>query len=492
MSVDDPIAAPPLPEHTPARNRSTLFAQAVRVGCKVASVVVVARLVAPADHGLFAMAASFTYCLTLFRDVGLGTAAVQVPTLSAAQLSSLRGAHLFLGALIAVLTLALAPVAAWVYATPPLIPLLGTMSVAFVLMGAGGFPRAQLARELRFAELARIDVIVAVIATGAMIVGGALGARAYSFAIFLIVAEGLNAALAWRAYPNQPKISADPRSLGELWRTGTQVTGYHILNQLLGLLDTFAIGRFFGAHVLGLYNRPAQLLALGNQFVVAPLAEVALATLSRIGPDLPRFRQQVAQTVTVTSHLAFPLATICLAVPEETVRLVLGTQWIEAAPLLRWLAFGAFVNAITVLAFAVNVAAGQARKLFSSVAVALPLTAGAAALGLPYGAIGVAAALAAINVLLAWPRWWWMLRGTPVSAGDFVSALVGPGFANLTLGIGLTAGRLCAESASWSVRLLSAGLGGLVAVTLLAAIWPRLRREGRELLTHLPRWRSSP
>jgi PST family polysaccharide transporter len=360
------------------------------------------------------------------------------------------------------------------------------MSAAFLLMGAGGFPRAQLARELRFAELARIDVIVAIVATAAMIAGGALGAGAYSFAIFLLVSEGLTAVLAWRAYPNQPKISADPRSLRGLLRTGAHVTGYHVLNQTLGLLDTFAIGRFFGAHVLGLYNRPAQLLALGNQFVVTPLSDVSLATLSRLGGDSAGFRRQVAQTITVATHLVFPLATLSLAIPEETIQLVLGNQWLEAALLLRLLAVTAIVNAVTVLLFGVNVAAGQTHNLFVSVAVALPLTAAAIALGLPYGAVGVATGLAAINMILAWPRWWWMLRGTPVGVADLASALSGPCAANLALGLGLTLGRLCVAEASWSIRLVSAGVGGIVAVGLLGATWPRLRREARELLTHLP------
>lgn len=476
--------------HTIGRNRSTLLAQAVRIACKAASVVVLARLVPPAGHGLFAMAASVTFLLLLFRDAGLGTAAVQAATLDVAQLAALRRAHFLLGLVLAALALVLAPLAAWFYATPAVAPLLATMSAAFVCIGASGFPRAQLARELRFAELARIEAVTAVAGTAAMIAAGALGAGAYSFAVFLLVTEALSALLACRAYPWRARQPADLRRLRGLLQTGTHVTGYHAVNQLLGNLDTILVGHVLGPRALGLYNRPSQLLGLGNLYVVLPLSQVALATLSRLGGAAGRFRAQARQTVAVAAHLALPLFTLGAVAPDETVRLVLGSQWAESAPVLRWLSLSTAAEMVGILAYGINVAAGRSPRLVAGALVALPVTALAIWLGLPGGGAGVAFALALAGGLLLVPRLWWTLRGTPVGLADFAAAMAGPLAANLAFGLGLAAGRAATAAHAWPVRLAAGGLAGALAVAALLAVWPRLRREAAELLAHLP-WRQT-
>ena len=77
MSQPEPDAHESVQTRAAHGHRSTLFTQGVRLLCKVASVLIVARLVAPSDHGLFAMAASFSLLLWMFRDMGLSTAAIQ-------------------------------------------------------------------------------------------------------------------------------------------------------------------------------------------------------------------------------------------------------------------------------------------------------------------------------------------------------------------------------------------------------------------------------
>ena len=83
-------------------HRRVLLAQALKLGCKLVSVLLLARLVTPVDHGLFAMASSVVLLLTLFRDAGLGVAAVQARELNEAQLTTLFWAHLGIGALLTI------------------------------------------------------------------------------------------------------------------------------------------------------------------------------------------------------------------------------------------------------------------------------------------------------------------------------------------------------------------------------------------------------
>ena len=161
--------------------------------------------------------------MSVTDDVSAGeaaAAAVQARALDEAQLNTLFWCHLGLGIVLAVVAAGLAPLAARFYATPSVAPLLLTMSVAFLAIGAGGFARSQLERAVRFAEIGLIEGIAALSGTLIMIAAAAFGAGAYSFAAYLLVFECVAAALAWRALQWRPQAGACWSSVRGFWRAG--------------------------------------------------------------------------------------------------------------------------------------------------------------------------------------------------------------------------------------------------------------------------------
>lgn len=466
--------------------RTTVAAQGVRLVCKVAGVVVLARLVSPAEHGLFAMAASLTFFLTLFRDLGGGNAAIQARELSETQKTTLLWLHIALGAVLAVSTLALAPFVARFFGEPLVGPLLAVMSASFVLNGGNAWPRALLARELRFTELNRIETWAALLGTSAMIGAGVAGAGAYSFAVYLLVSEALMLVAAWRMCRWRPTARLDWSSLTALSATGFHLTNYQFLNYVLMQADTILMGRWFGAGALGLYNRAGQLLAQPANHLAAPFGQVLLATLSRLGASTTSFARQLTETATTIAHLTLPVAVVCAVLPDEMVQLVLGNAWPDAAPLLQWLSIGAMATFLTSTVYSLCVAAGNSARLSHLALAALPVLAIGLALGRSAGPTGLAAAVALTNVVLLLPRLWWSARGTAVSCGAYVGAFIGPLGVNLALALGLFAGNALASASSDTLRVISSGLLGGAAYAGAICFWPRARAEWQRLWAHLP------
>lgn len=472
-----PAATEPLLLCAARGYRATLVTQAIRLLCKAAAVVVVARLVTPADHGRFAMAASVFLMLVLFRDAGLGPAAVQARALSDEQRSTLARAHAWLGAALGVATIALAPVVAWFYREPQVVGLLSTMAFTFVLLGFNSWPRVLLTRELRFTELNRIETVAAVGATLAMIVAAAGGAGPYAFVVFLIVTELVTLVLVQRVSRWRPRVAARWESLSGLWRPGFDVTGHQLLTAVGQQLDSLLMGRWFGAAPLGFYNRPNQLLALANQHVCGPLVQVLMATLSRIGPSGPDFVPHVRQTANLIGYVTLPLAGLCAALPHESVRLVLGAAWPDAAPLLRWLAASWAAVYLGSIVYALGVAARQTRRLALISAVDVGALLAGLWAGRSHGPTGLAAGVALAHLGLLVPRLWWISRGTPLRLRDFAVAYAGPVLLATTLGAGARLGARLTATGTWTSQL-TLGLGGSVffgGIVLLAA--PFVRRE---------------
>src|ERR1700747_2971607 len=77
-----------------------ICAQGATFFLRVGSLMVLARLLSPKDFGLVGMVTAFTGVLTLFRDFGLSSAAVQHATVTEEQISTLFWINILLGALL--------------------------------------------------------------------------------------------------------------------------------------------------------------------------------------------------------------------------------------------------------------------------------------------------------------------------------------------------------------------------------------------------------
>ncbi|MBK9990470.1 MAG: lipopolysaccharide biosynthesis protein [Verrucomicrobia bacterium] len=486
MSAIDPAKGNAVHDQATRGHRSTLVSQSVRLLCKVVSILIVARLVAPSDYGLLAMAASITLLLWMFRDLGLGTAAIQAPDLSPGLCASLFRAQLILGIALMLITCATSPVVAWFYGQKQLVPLLLFSSLSFLFIGIAGLPRTILFRSLRFDEINLIETISAITATTGMIVAAALGAGAYSLALFGVLADFIWAVFAWKYEPCLKLTRASRENIAGLAKTGRGLSYFQALNYLSLQAEIVGVGQYLGTFSLGLYSRATQMLALPTTHLAEPLSQVTLTALSRLASAPEEFKKQAASGISIIAYLVLPIAALCVAVPEEVVKILLGSQWTEAAPLLRWLAVSAALSQVTLVAQSIAIAVNQSHRLIFTAVVTLMALIAAVVIGLPHGSNGVALAVAVANLLLFLPRLMWRLQGSPVCVSDFLHPLAGPFVTALILGLGSFGGRTFCPTENYILRLLTAIAGGALFLGITSLLSTKLRNEWRVVWGHLP------
>lgn len=142
---------------------------------RVAALMVLARLLSPKDFGLVGMVTAFTGVLTLFRDFGLSAAAVQRPTVSEEQISTLFWINILFGVLLGLIMAAIAPAIAAFYHEPRLAAVTVVLATGFLFNAAGIQHSALLQRQMRFTALAVISVLSLIIGTGIAIGGAEAG-----------------------------------------------------------------------------------------------------------------------------------------------------------------------------------------------------------------------------------------------------------------------------------------------------------------------------
>ena len=138
---------------------AAVSAQGVKFFLQMATTMVLARLLSPKDFGLQGMVVVVIGFLALFRDAGLGMATVQRLEVTHEQTSTLFWINVAVGAILASLCAASAPLLVAFYHEPLLYWVAVVSGTTFVFNGLAAQHDALLQRDMRFVTRAKIDVL---------------------------------------------------------------------------------------------------------------------------------------------------------------------------------------------------------------------------------------------------------------------------------------------------------------------------------------------
>jgi len=158
----------------------------------------------------------------------------------------------------------------------------------------------------------------------------------------------------------------------------------------------------------------------------APIAGVAVPAFSRIQGNPERFARYYLRAISLLIWVGAPLFGFLFVGAEPVIRLTLGRQWHEAAPVFQILAIsglGQLVLQSTVWLF---VSRGRSDRLLKMLLVISPAIIASFVIGLPFGIKGVALCYS-IGLLTILP---WILiytfRGTTLTLQRLGRAIVYP------------------------------------------------------------------
>lgn len=473
----EPAAAPGGLGRVAARGAGvTLAAQAGRIVLQLASVVVLARLLGPRDYGLFAVGLVVVGLGEVVRDLGLTTAAIRAPHLTAAQRDGLFWVSAGAGAVLALTAVAASGSIAAAFGQPELEVIVAVLALTFVLNGLSAQYRAGLSRDLRFGTVAAGDLAAQLLAFAAAVAAAAAGAGYWALVVQQLVQGGV--VLAWavsaaRWLPGRPRRGA---GLAPFLRFGGAVAGTQVVHHLSQNLDNLVLGLRAGPADLGVYSRGFQLLMTPLNQLRSPATTVAVPVLARLQDDLPRAGDYLRRAQLA---LGYPLvAAMALAAGGAVplVDLLLGDQWHRVAPVLALLAVAGSAQTLAFVGSWVYLSRGLSGALLRYTLLTLLLKAVCIAAGSGYGVVGVAAGYT-VAALLEWPlSLWWLSRVTVLPARPLLGGAVRISACGTAAGMAcFLATELCA---AWpSVGRLAAGVVAGLAAYGLAALVPAVRAD---------------
>jgi PST family polysaccharide transporter len=419
----------------------TITSEAAKFLLYMGSMAVLARLLPKAEFGMVAMVTAITGFMAVFKDLGLSAATIQRREITHEQVSGLFWINVAIGGVLTLLVAGASPLVVWFYKDDHrLLAVTVAISTVFVIGGLGGQHQALLVRQMRFRRIAIVNLTAVVCGTAAglaMALGrkGYLGAGlealltphgAYWALVSVpIVTAAVGTAGLWLASGWRPSLPTRGVGLRSLVVFGSHVTGFNAVNYLARNMDNALIGRRWGDAVLGGYATAYRLLTLPLVQVNAPLASVAVPTLSRLRDNPERYRKYYLQAVSWIAFVTMPGIMFMIVYSQKVVALALGggEKWADAGRIFMVLGIAGLFQPVTSTSGWFYLSHGRGKALMRWGIASAALIIASFFIGLPYGASGVATAYTAASLMQVWPCMYFATKNTPVSVGAIVGKL---------------------------------------------------------------------
>lgn len=334
MAEADPILPAPPPSLASQVRTAVIWRSGSQVLTQIvswASTLIVIRLLAPQDYGLFAMAQVMLVLLSTMNGWGLASALIREEEVTEERLRQTLGMLILLNFGLALVQFLAAPLVALWFEEPMVADLLRVQSLIYLAVPFSALPHAILSRRMDFRRPAQVRLAAALAGattalTGALSGWGVWTLVAAPMMMFLTEAIGMT----WAARsPIRPSFRF--KGAGHIAGFGGVMTATQLFWFVQSQADVVIAGRVLDAHDLGVYTTGLFLAQLLAAKFVPPINEVAYAAYSR---QQDAAASALLATIRLVTMVALPAYAGLAVVAPVLVPVLLGEKWAEIVPLL--------------------------------------------------------------------------------------------------------------------------------------------------------------
>jgi len=376
-----------------------LSSTSVRV-VQVITTLTLAKLLVPADFGVFALAFLIISAAMVFRDVGFAQVLIYQQGDVRKSASTAFVLSLISSVVLAGLLFVSAPVVGRAFDVPAMVWPIRAMSAAFVISGMANVPLALLDKEFRF-KTRTIPEVASALAYAAVSIGlAAAGFRAWSLVAGWMAMMVVSTAAVWAVSAWRPSLEFDRAEAAVILRYGRHLMIASLAAFVFFQADNASVGKWLGVTALGFYSMAFTVCHLPATSLSHVVNQVMFPTYSQLQHNLSEMRMAYLRTVRYISMAAFPAAVGILVLAGPLVRTFYGEKWMPAIPLFHVLVFYGLIRSVGSTADAVFMSTGNPRLVqrvsMLQLLIALPLVYPVA---VALGAIGVAVLFTGAYVL---------------------------------------------------------------------------------------------
>lgn len=314
-------------------------------GIGLLSTFILARFLAPQDYGVVALAFLVVGLVDAFLNAGSNQALVRIGNPDTEQINSAWTLRAIQGIVMAVVLAVLAPFAAQYFTEPRVQNVLWIVAGGMAFMGFSNIGMALAYRDLQFGVEYRSAVITKITSVVFTL------ATALYFGDYRALVCGILAGyvcefiLSYRLHAYRPSwcLSRIP----EIWQISKWLLITGIGNFVLKRTDQIIAGRIGNTREYGLFTVGADIGQLPTGELGPTLTRPLFPILASMQSDWERAKSATLRTLSTVNAITIPMGFGLAAVSQETTRVLLGPQWLEAAPFVAGFAMIGVVQYLT-------------------------------------------------------------------------------------------------------------------------------------------------
>lgn len=450
--------------------------------------VVLARLLGPAEFGVFALSSLFVEIGRIVSQTFMGDAIIRQLDLEEDLADTAFWTTLGLSTLMGGLAWMAAPYYAEVVQHPEVVPVVRWLAVMLPVSSLGMIHIARLTRDFGHKSIAFQTMIAGLFSGGAAIVAALAGWGVWALVVQVAVSAVMTTALALNAYRWVPRLNFHWRQLKSVLVFSASMVATRLLWMLLVRIQDIFIARWYDATAVGTYRIAWRLIELMGQAVLGPLGGVSMVTLSRLQQQTARFNRTYNRVMGVSAVFVLPVLLGLGALAHELIPLAFGERWAASADVAVVLAFMAVPFVTNFFSSPALAAMNRPLAILGVAAVQVGLTLVLTWTLVRYGVVAVALAYVLRAYLTLPIQQWALWRYAGVKPMDTVRSLRAPLVAALVMAgvVWVTKpALLSALGDGWLMVAAAVALGAAIYTALMLVIGREVLRAMREALREL-------
>ena len=301
-------------------------------------IFVLARLLAPAEIGLFTLAILAMTLIDTFSNTGVQQALIQKKGEIEAYLDTAWTIQVLRGVLLAICLLIATPWFAQFFEQPRVEPLIQLISLAVFLNGFVNISVLQFQRKLEFHKEFVYQTIPALIDACVTLTAAVLTRNAFAIVYGLLAKSVVRIVMSYVFCADKRKLQLKMYQVKELLLFGKWMFVFGIIVYFVNQLDRAVVGKVLGATQLGYYQMAFVIGTLAAVQINAVIGRVAFPLYSRLLDGENGVRSAYLAVLDACSMLIFPITCAIVIFAHDIVTIILGTKWLPVVPVLQIIA----------------------------------------------------------------------------------------------------------------------------------------------------------
>ncbi len=309
------------------------------------SIAILARLLVPDDFGVIAMAALVIGLADAMLDLGVHVPLIQNQNATKAHYDSAWTLRICQSALSTAVLFTLAPYAAEYFNDPRTELVLQILAFQPLLGGLENIGVVDFQKRMQFAAEFRLRIIRR-LGGFLVIVVLAITLRSYwALVAGMLVEAVLGVFLSYGMHPMRPRISFS--KMRELFKISQWMLLLGIGQYLRLRLHSILVGRWAATEVLGAYSLAHEIASMPTTELLAPVNRALFARFAQEQYSDTKLKDLYLMALGIQAMIAIPAAVGLALVAEEAVLVLLGSNWLQAAPFIQVLSLIGVAQALS-------------------------------------------------------------------------------------------------------------------------------------------------